>query len=571
MSYNNELDEARKIITLNEQNLVCPVLDRAAKYLEQNINNEGSWGPFKGLPLDLHVSSLSIEALRVCNCARSESLVLDAASFIKSIIVKEIESYDALKLVDSLNIISGSKPRDKELEHKISERLKGLRRNEGWGETEPSMNLSCNAILALMRLEDPPMEIIRQWNEYLKRNQCQEDGGWGATPDSNSDIISTCHAMHVLSWSYDKLSSDIIDKAINYFKKFVDKKSWESLDTFETAHLLHALAGIKKAPLGCVQIGIESLHKRANSDGGWGAADGEPSNIEITALCMIALQSAGGNKFVPAWIVNTIFEMAEKKLTKLQRKVNEFENDMQQQVEDKVKHIIIENENIKHELNAIKEEREALRKDKEELSIGIKDCGKQINEMRKFEKNLRNSLEVLEQKIKIERLWYMRADSFAIMAAIITISITIYLLYLIYPESSVSINLDVNSVYYGLVISIILVIIGIALASYQKKYCISQDQSQWEYRTQKNQLVHRFMEIMDDWPQSDREEFLFQLSRMMNIPLDIDDSSKSLIEKYGEMDERLHELISQFIILPPSVRTSIVDDIRNSGSSYAKK
>jgi hypothetical protein len=480
MSDNDELDEARKIITLNEQNLLCPLLGRAAIYLKSNRNNEGSWGHFKGLPLDLHVSSLSIEALRICNCAEFESSAENAASFITSIIVKEIESYDALKLVDSLNIISGSKPRDKELEQKISERLKGLRRNEGWGETEPSMNLSCNAILGLMKLEDPPMEIIWQWIEYLKRNQCQEDGGWGATTDSKSDIISTCHAMHVLKGFYDKLPPDIMAMAINYFKDFTDKKSWEHLGTFEVAHVLHALAGIKKAPLGCIQNGIESLHKRANSDGGWGAADGEPSNIEITALCMIALQSAGGNKFVPALLVNMIFEIAEKDLSRLQSKVTEYEKDKWRLVKDEVGYIMIKNTNITKENKDIKDEVEMLRKEKKELWNEIKYSEGQIVYMRENEKKLRISLERSEQKSKIERSWYTRADSFAIIAAIITISITSYLSYLIYPEYSISIKLDINSVYYGLVISIILVITGITLASYQKKYYISLDKDQWE-------------------------------------------------------------------------------------------
>jgi hypothetical protein len=71
------------------------------------------------------------------------------------------------------------------------------------------------------------------------------------------------------------------------------------------------------------------------------------------------------------------------------------------------------------------------------------------------------------------------------------------------------------------------------------------------------------MKIMEDWPQSDREEILFQLSCKMKIASDLDYSSKSLIEKYGERAEQLQELIRKFILLPPSVHTSIVDDIRH--------
>lgn len=172
-----ELEEARNTIALSGRNFVSPIIEKAAKYLRDNRNDEGAWGHFKGLHLDLHVSALSIEALRVCNCSEFESSAEDAASHIKTIIIDKIESYDVQQLVDSLNILTGTKPKDSELEKRVVARLNELQKNTGWGEMELSIGLSCRVILALMKLEDPSNEIIKQWVDYLVQCQHSEDGG----------------------------------------------------------------------------------------------------------------------------------------------------------------------------------------------------------------------------------------------------------------------------------------------------------------------------------------------------------------------------------------------------------
>ncbi|MGC1933185.1 MAG: hypothetical protein WA667_29790 [Candidatus Nitrosopolaris sp.] len=89
---------------------------------------------------------------------------------------------------------------------------------------------------------------------------------------------------------------------------------------------------------------------RVNSDGGWGTRKDEPSNIESTALSLIALASVRENKFVPSRLVDAVLEAAHPENTQLKTKLNKLNEDIAQRVQERIRNIIDERNDLSNKL-----------------------------------------------------------------------------------------------------------------------------------------------------------------------------------------------------------------------------
>lgn len=548
MKNHTKFEEWHHIIASREGTFVSPIMEKAAQYLRNARNEEGGWGYYKGLPTDIHASSLAIEALRINKGRELETSAEDAAVHIKTIISCNLDTLGIQQIVDLLNILSGTKPRDSELESKVVARLKDLRHDAGWGEPEPSVTLSCGVILAFLKLENPPQDVIKQWVDYLAQCQRSDDGGWGATPDSKSAIIPTSRALRVLNCFSDKSLTETRSASIEFFRNYFQTKDWNELgDTFTISTVLRALSEIEEFSFEIVQAGIDSLYERVNSDGGWGPVKGEPSNIEYTALSMIALSSVGENKFVPSRLVNATLETAEAKIMQLRNERDRLLEDVDQRVQKEIKNIIYERNELQKKVDHYKEEVSHLEAKAREMKIELMD----VKAKREF----------MAPKIKYEPgVRRVFNYSTVIIAAFLTAIVSIGAYFFLIRGST---TLFLTTV----------VVFVFALSTYF--FILRRNQLRFrryrsELRPERRFIVSALINLLAEWPPSKREDFLFQLTRLTmeggEVSLDkLEDISMYLSRKYVERESqyrRLQETMYILMRLPPSARMAVIDELR---------
>lgn len=541
MNERTKVEEWHHILELNEQTFVSQIVEKAAQYLRNNRNEEGEWGYYKGLPIDIHASSLAIEALRICKSPEFETSAEDAAVRIKSISSCNLDTLGVQQLVDLLNTLSGTEPRDSELELKVMARLKDLRHDAGWGDPEPSISLSCRVILAFMKLENPPQDVIKQWVAYLTRCQRSDDGGWGATPDSKSAIIPTCQALRVLNRFSDESLVNVKSASIEFLRNYFQTKGWDELgDTFAISTVLRTLGEIEDVPFEIIQTGIDSLYERVNSDGGWGAVKGEPSNVEHTALSTIALSSAGENKFVPFRLVNATLETAESEIIKLRNERDRLSEDIDQRVKDEGQNIIKDRKKLQKEVNSYKEEVSSLES--------------KVSEMRS---------ELKAVKTKREFIVPAPVDWWTFIYLIVGIIIIIILAYTVFR-------------YFYIITDWLFVaaaVVAIIAATVSFVYTLRRRQLRslrsytLGFGPERSRIVYELTHLLAEWPPSKREDFIFQLAKGGEdlSPDEFDDYAYYFSKKYGERESQvrqLQEIMYLFMRLPPSARLAVLDQVR---------
>lgn len=564
MKNNPKFEEWHNIIGISEKTFASPIIKNAAQYLRNNRNHEGDWGYYKGLPIDIHVSSLAIEALRICKSIHFETSAEDAASCIKTNLINNLDTFGVQQLVDSLNILSSTDPRDSELELKVVERLKELRRDVGWGEPSPSLSLSCGVILAFMKLENPPQGIIRQWVNYLVQQQ-HSDGGWGATIDSESAIIPTCWAIRVLSLFSDKSLAKTLSTSIEFIRNYFQTKSWNELgDTFTISTVLRTLGEIEEFPFEIVKAGIDSLYERVNTDGGWGAVKDETSNIEHTALSMIALSSAGENKFVHARLAKSTLETAESEIMKLRDERAKFLEDINQRVKKEISNIIQERNDLQKKVNSYKEEKSRWENKVKGLEAEVKDLEKivsgQRDELEATKTRSKLTMPDLEYRTRI--LW-ATDYRFVIIVALLTAMVSIGAYFFLGSNPML---------FLTVVIVLVLSLSGYFFVLWRKQR-ISRLSYDLQFGTETNYLSYELISLLAEWPPSKREDFLFRLAKEMEHikSKDFDDYAGYISEKYAErasQSRRIRDIIYVFMGLPISARLNVIDRVRGKVSSY---
>ena len=549
MKNHTKFEEWHHIIASREGTFVSPIMEKAAQYLRNARNEEGGWGYYKGLPTDIHASSLAIEALRINKGRELETSAEDAAVHIKTIISCNLDTLGIQQIVDLLNILSGTKPRDSELESKVVARLKDLRHDAGWGEPEPSITLSCGVILAFLKLENPPQDVIKQWVDYLAQCQRSDDGGWGATPNSKSAIIPTSRALRVLNCFSDKSLAETRSASIEFFRNYFQTKDWNELgDTFTISTVLRALSEIEEFSFEIVQAGIGSLYERVNSDGGWGPVKGEPSNIEHTALSMIALSSVGENKFVPSRLVNATLETAEAKIMQLRNERDRLLEDVDQRVQKELKNIIYERNELQKKVDHYKEEVSHLEANVREMKFELRD----VKAKREF----------IAQKSKYEPgvRWKSNINGIVIRVAFFLSAIVIIGTYFfLIGNTTLFLTTVIVSVSGLLTYLFILWRNQLRFRRYRL-----------ELRPERHFIVSKLIDLLAEWPPSKREDFLFQLTRLTReggeVSLDkLEDRSMYLSRKYVERESqyrRLQEIMDILMRLPPSARMAVIDELR---------
>jgi hypothetical protein len=287
-----DFENWRNNIALNEKRIIIGNLKSALNFLSNNRHAYGGWSYQKGESItDLHLSALSLEAIKLSNDPDPDSqfILQNAIPYFRDLIKDGLDNFDEEKLADSLNIniILGQSTQE------IMSKLLELRQENGWVRPDPSLGLTCTILIALMNIEDSPKEIIKKFIDRLIREQ-NEDGGWPSVRANNSEIIPTCYVLRALFAYNDKTIDNNIAKGLNFLAEALKKDNWiNEQDTFVVAILLRTIGEIGGIDFRIVKSIMDSFYQRINSDGGWGLAKGLPSEIEYTALAVIALISMG--------------------------------------------------------------------------------------------------------------------------------------------------------------------------------------------------------------------------------------------------------------------------------------
>jgi hypothetical protein len=551
MKNHTKLEEWHHIIALNEQTFISPIMEKAAKYLLDARNEGRGWGYYKGLPTDIHASSLAIEALRIYYKGREISAE-DAAEHIKTTMSGNLDTLGVQQLVDLLNILSGTEQRDSELELKVMARFKDLRQGVGWGDPEPSISLSCGVILAFMKLKNPPQEVIKQWVDYLVQCQRPDDGGWGATRDSKSAIIPTSLALRVLNRFSDKSLGETRDASIEFLRNYIQTKGWNELgDTFTISTVLRTSGELENLPFEIVQAGIDSLYERVDSDdGGWGPVKGEPSNIEHTALSMIALSSAGENKFVPSRLVNATLETIETEIIQLRDERDKLSKDIDQRVNEKAK-------NIMQQRNALQKKVARHNEEVSRLEANVREIQYELSKAKRAT--------FMSNKIVKVPNSLLRGYRTSVLAVLLTAAVSICA-YLLSGGSTTLFLTTMITFVIGL--STYFLLLLRRRLKFDRRY-------EMEFGRERSFLVPELSDLLAEWPPSKREDFLFQLMRLGEkvSPEELADTSRYLSRKYGEresQDRRLQEIMYQLMRLPPSARMVVIDEVRHRRVPYER-
>lgn len=545
-------DDWHHIIAVNEHIFTSPIIKQAEQFLKGARNKEGDWGYYKDFPLDIHASSLAIEALRMSKSPKFRNPAEDAAARIKTVTNNKFKSLEVQQLVDSLNIFSGNMQKHLDLESRLMARLKDLRHNNGWGNPEPSISLSCEVILSFMKLKKPPQEVIKQWVNYLTDQQ-RSDGGWGATPDSESAIIPTCQALRVFNRLSDKSTAKIQSAASDFLRNSLRKKDWNELgDTFAISTTLRTLGEMENFPFEIVQTGVDALYDRVNSDGGWGAAKKETTNIEYTALSIIALSIAGENKFVPYKLAVATMEEADSKIKFLGNERDKLLKEIELHVQKEISNIIRERDNLLTQVNFNKD-------NVQKSEAKIKDQKSELNDMARFIEQ-----ESISRRYRISEMPNYQLV-FKATLLVVTFNVVAYLLL----RDNLNYFLPVIGIFVILFMSY-LIIKYRGEARYLRNDVFSIPNKQMSNKQMP--IVFELIDILVEWPPSMREDLLFRLMKegrkvsFEDVDLYVHNMSSRLLKEYPIRPiqyKRLQDIMYRLMNLPPSARQDVIDNVQD--------
>jgi hypothetical protein len=395
--------------------------------------------------------------------------------------------------------------------------------------------------LALAKTKKPPQRVITEFADYLCKSQ-RTDGGWGATSDSMSTLIPTSFAIRVLQSVKNESASKSRLRGIKFLINHLEETGWNKFeDPFEISNILATLAEARDILPEILQDGINALCKRMNDDAGWGSPSGGVSNVEYTALSLIALSLAGENRFVPALLAYATIDSAGKEITQLSDQLKVISKDIDQRVDAEIKNVIAERNDLRERLE------ESNKRHKNEIAT--------------YEHRMEEEREYFALNQRARERYGLDNMPFAAVSLpmLVSIAISLFLYFIVRISNGLL-----------LLTTFIATLIGssmIALLLLRGRRRDNLDYLQYSYRHLRSpsmQLVVReLVDLMREWAPSAREDFLFRLSRTER---DIDPFyARALSDDYGRTQTeraRLRGILYELTSLPRSERVAIIDIVR---------
>lgn len=567
----SSIDHWQSRIRSREVSFLSPVAEKSAVFLVKYArNDEGTWGPYKQFPLELHASSLCVQALNACDTAQFRYAIENAIIVLTPQIGHSLQESSVQELTDALNLLSviGTKsPEQEKLIVALSKKLRQAKNGFGWGYPEPSITVTSEALLSLgLNSRDTELEQILR---SLESFQSSEDGGWPITPGGESSLISSALLLLVLSRIGGRKRAKSRIACVNYLSKYLSDQGWLSFkepsrDLYKASILLRAIASAREFPYDLVLKGVEFLSDEVNQDGGWGEKKDGISSVELTSLCLSALCAAGENKFASSKLAIAALEVASQSVAQLNKEKNQLAADIESQVKREIGHIIGERERLGKRVQLLEGE-------KQSLDENLTAAQEQLVSMQARLFRLESLEDIFQYSVQRGYSSGIYVDWFAFILESLTSGG-------LYVGAGISLVFFVSRFFLVeripwitvpfFVMGIASILAALLWSSYQAARRLLERQRY--FFVPQRRLFEQEMELtMVGWPPSKREDFLFRLMRDQSLLEGSDKDVAAYIDhmasRYSEDlegKESLTRLINLFMLLPTTARYEMADRLR---------
>ena len=552
---------------LRQQTVMVSHLETAGNYLRSRQGPDGGWPIMEGLPSDVHATALAIEALSAYVDERSRVSVANGAIFLMRLKREHLDDLNLEHLSDLLLASMCEQAPDGEYIEAIVAAIQRTLNRAHSGGLELSVRSLTLTLQALLTLPAHRPPFFETWLSELKAQQSKNDGNWSALAGGPPSIVATALVVRVLAnLKEDPETTVCIERAVRFLKKALDDNGWQSLgtngDTFTRSVVLRAIANVRIVPYETIEGGAAALVSGFNRDGGCGGAPGEPSNIESTALTVLALVAAGETRFIPVRLAEAAMQSAGSLLSQVTSERDQLKVEFNRELELKsgqllqeLKDLRKQNEEFRSANRQLREEREIL--DREELSY-----------------RRRLAPQDLDSLVRQQRL-LSRSSYIGLIAgtAIIVLGVLFY-----FPSVRVSASrylpfIGGNIVFLGMVVLYFTVRGRIDLLRFLRRSI--PEEASYPLRMRSDMPVglgwqgdvDRFMRIGSMIPPSIRDELLYRVSNdLPEMPSDLMPRyARDLGLRFGFGPEEtylLRDWLEGIAILPPSERRIALDSLR---------
>ncbi|HYW73353.1 MAG TPA: hypothetical protein VE961_20190, partial [Pyrinomonadaceae bacterium] len=290
----------------------------------------------------------AIQALAYSADNAAVGSIAGAATFIRESKGAMVEQLPLKDVCDLIAIARAEqRPHDEIYQQKLLKAFQAIyQKIEDSNDDLPVSDLSY-ALIVLSESPQPDSEIIKLWSQQLMKLQLVS-GSWPAAAGAEvGSLIATSMAVRALTHVTTEQALEICQRGVKYLHKCIDSDNgWQNLgsgnDTYSQAVVLRSLAEVPTVNYGIIQAGIDTLLSRKNEDGSWGTGLGEPGNVEITSLSLLALVVAGENRFVPARLAKAALTEVQFQLTQATEERDKLSQDFARRIQDECGGVVTE-------------------------------------------------------------------------------------------------------------------------------------------------------------------------------------------------------------------------------------
>jgi hypothetical protein len=341
-----------------QQMFLGPDLNRAVRYLENARKPKEAWGPYPKLDCTLYHSCLAIEALYNSCDSRTTGIIADAALYMRRENQAHIKDLNIEDLTSLLLIARCEKHPDEEYRSIILDKLSEAYRLLENTKDRVSVRTVCCTLLAVAKNDKSTAQWLQGWTNWLLNIQRPEDGSWPIISGEPGSIIATALAVRALAHLNEAQTKAAMRRGIEYLESSLGAEDKPNLgsrrDTFTQAIVLRSLAESSVQSYRYIQEGINELVNKINSDGGWGGGPQEPSSVEHTALCLLALVAAGETRFVPAHLAEAALSETLQISGQIRNELDRLKQDFDQQIQVHCGKVVEELDKLRQENGNLK-------------------------------------------------------------------------------------------------------------------------------------------------------------------------------------------------------------------------
>ncbi|MCL8015150.1 hypothetical protein [Streptomyces sp. AS02] len=515
-------------LALTKEHFIPSALRSAADFLCLMRTRGEGWGDYANLPVELHPTAQAVSALRMIQHPRTKEFAASAAAWTRAR-YKDDQALGSQELIDLLSVASAdddlADTHYRQLLAQLSRKIEGL-------NGDPlSTPLVAQAVLLVETWPEQERDCARPWVEEMVRRASGFRSTQGTA--SGEHLLVTSWLVRALApWRHVPAVDATVSRGLEYLRTHLREFGWDSpmwSTTYPLCLVLRALSVEPDVATDLTEPGLTKLRSLQNTDGGWSGAPPAVSSVEHTTAAMTALKEFGACQYVPFVSTRSVIRELVTSLEEVTRKYKATEEDIDRQVEARLKRVLSERQRLRaqvRQLSETVEHMESERKEKNHPTIEIR------------------------RRIR-------RAYAFATLAAIPVVT------------SAVIVAIATNVISVSVAVSILAAVISAVAAFYSLLITRYRSSAPRVRERELQLLVDSFMEATAGLPPSVREEFTYRLLREgADLPREL--ASRSLMELADQLhidrhsNRRLRLWVDDFSALGVDQRRTLGARLRKS-------